>query len=91
MLKPVKDFLLVGVEKEKKEEKVTDSGIIVLEKSDDRDLQVAKGKVIDIGSKVTMYKKGQTVYYNFFSGNQVWVGEDLYHLVFQDDVLGVDD
>lgn len=90
MLKPANRFLLVEVEEEKDTEKTTASGIIMVEKSDTRDLQVAKGKVVGVGDEVKGYKEGQTVYYNFFSGNQVFIDEKQYHIVYFEDVLGVD-
>lgn len=90
MLKPTRDFLLVEVEEVKDKEDTTRSGIIVLKKTDDRDLQMANGKVLDTGPDVKEFKKGQVVYYNFFSGNQLWVDDKQYHVVVESDVLGVE-
>jgi len=90
-------FLLVkpDISKTKRDE-ISTGGIFLPGSNDDRpDLAVAKAEVLSVGPGVEHYSIGQTVLYNFFSGNQFVVpgkdplGKDdvAFHLVFEDDIL----
>jgi len=92
MIQPAKDFILTEPIKIEREEK-TQSGIIVAPKSEREDLIVAKATIVESASE--KYKKGQVVYYNYFSGNTILIpskdafGKDdkEYHIVFEGDIL----
>ncbi len=98
MIKPTEGFILTEPIKAEERDKKTSVGIIVSKPRDDRpDLMVAKAKVLESSSK--MYKKGQIVYYNYFSGNTILIpskdalGADdrELHFIWEEDVLGVED
>jgi len=96
MIKPQEGFVLAEPIKDANQrEETTKSGIIVARPKEDRpDLRVAKAKIIESGSKD--FKKGEIIYYNYFSGNQIIeiskdaLGEDdrELHFVWDQDILG---
>jgi len=98
MIKPTTGFLLTEPQKPEEREEQTKGGIIITRPKGDRwDLQVCKAKVLEVGKGVE-FQKGQTIYYNYFSGNTVLIpskdalGENdkELHIVWDKDVLAVD-
>jgi len=97
MIQPLRNFLLVSpIEITTEREQKTASGIYVANPKANRvDTQVAKAKVDAVGKDVKEIEKGDTVYYNFFSGNSIITpGKDAYgkddleqHLVWEEDIL----
>jgi co-chaperonin GroES (HSP10) len=95
MIKPTKGFLLTEPIKLKEREDTTKSGIILPKPKKEReDLIVCKATILEVGEG-TAYKKGEVIYYNYFSGNTILLpskdalGKDdrELHLVWSEDVL----
>jgi co-chaperonin GroES (HSP10) len=97
MIKPSEGYVLVKVKEDKERESVTASGIVLTTpKLDREDLVVSVAEVVESSSK--LYSKGETVYFNYFSGNRhVIKGKDAqgaddieYLFVWDQDILGKD-
>ena len=95
---PNEGFILAEPEKPEERENKTVSGLLVTKPKGDRwDLIVTKAKVLEVGEGVK-FKKGDIVYYNYFSGNTVLItskdalgeGDKELHFVYHEDVLGWD-
>ena len=98
-MKVSKGFLLAEPIKPEERENKTESGILLTHPKGDRwDLVVTKAKVLEVGVDVD-FKKGDIVYYNYFSGNTLLIpskdatgkNDKELHFVWKEDVLGVED
>jgi len=96
MIQPAEGFILAEpIKNEAERDQTTKSGIVLPTQKEDRpDLRVTKAKVLESGSK--LYKRGDQIYYNYFSGNSIIkiskdaLGEDdkEFHFVWEADILG---
>ena len=63
----------------------TKSGFIINESSAERPL---KATVLEVGSKVTEFKKGDVIVYKIYTTTDYKIGDDTYILIAEEDVLG---
>ena len=81
MLKPLEDFVVLVLEKE---EKKTESGIILTTEEKDKP---AIGKVLSVGPKVENLKTNDLVIYQSYSGTKVKLENQEYLIVQAKNIL----
>ncbi|MBM3315409.1 co-chaperone GroES [candidate division WOR-3 bacterium] len=92
-VRPLQDRLLV----ERIEEEVRKGGIIIPDSAKEKPQQgkvvaVGPGRIDEKGNRVPMeVKKGDTILFGKYSGNELRVGEDELLIMREDDVLAVVD
>ena len=91
-LRPLYDRILV---KRLEEEQVTAGGIIIPDTAKEKPIQgtvvaVGKGKVGDDGKLRELdVKKGDTILFGKYTGNEVKVGAEEYLIMREDDIIAV--
>lgn len=84
-IKPLGEFILIKLEKQ---DKKTDSGIILPESTSQEKPQ--EGRVIAVGdSKEIKVKKNQKVIFNRYGGTEVKINKEEYLIVKNEDILAV--
>lgn len=84
-IRPLAEFVLIKVEKQ---DKKTDSGIILPENASEERPQ--EGRVIAIGeSKEIKVKKNQMVIFNRYGGTEVKINKEEYLIVKNEDILAI--
>jgi chaperonin GroES len=92
-MKPLHDRILV----ERVEEEVRKGGIIIPDSAKEKPQQgkviaVGPGRVDDNGKRVAMdVKKGDSILFGKYSGNEIRVGDEEYLIMREDDVLAIID
>ena len=84
-MKAVGRYILV---KEVKESHKGKGGLLLTSK-DTVGMMYRKGEVVSFGTGVTYLKKGDDIYYNKLTTHEVRIGEDLYTVVQDKDVVVV--
>ncbi|EKE21860.1 MAG: Co-chaperonin GroES [uncultured bacterium] len=88
-IQPLKDNVVIAPEKRVEKAK-TETGIYLPESSVNENEKPQIGKVVAVGeSKKITVKKGQKVIYSRYSGTEVIMGEEIYLIVKNDDILAV--
>lgn len=84
-IRPLAEFVLIKVEKQ---DKKTDSGIILPENASEE--KPHEGRVIAIGdSKEIKVKKNQMVIFNRYGGTEVKINKEEYLIVKNEDILAI--
>lgn len=82
-MRAVNNFIIIN---ETVEEKKTDSGLLLtVDESDE--MRYGKGEVVEAGDKVTVVKKGDTIYFDKRQGHQVRLEGVLYGIIREPDVV----
>lgn len=84
-MKAVGKYILV---KEVKESYKSKGGLLLTSK-DTVGMMYRKGEVVSFGQGVTYLKEGNDIYYNKLTTHEVRIGEDLYTVVQDKDVVVV--
>jgi len=90
-IRPLQDRILV----ERIEEEVKKGGIIIPDSAKEKPQQgkviaVGPGKVDEKGNRIPMeVKKGDTILFGKYSGNEIRIGEEEHLIMREDDVLAV--
>ena len=90
-IRPLQDRILV----ERIEEEVKKGGIIIPDSAKEKPQQgkviaVGPGRVDDKGYRIAMeVKKGDTILFGKYSGNEIRIGEEEHLIMREDDVLAV--
>jgi chaperonin GroES len=90
-IRPLQDRILV----ERIEEEVKKGGIIIPDSAKEKPQQgkviaVGPGKVDEKGNRIAMeVKKGDTILFGKYSGNEIRIGEEEHLIMREDDVLAV--
>ena len=90
-IRPLQDRILV----ERIEEEVKKGGIIIPDSAKEKPQQgkviaVGPGRVDDKGNRIAMeVKKGDTILFGKYSGNEIRIGEEEHLIMREDDVLAV--
>jgi chaperonin GroES len=90
-IRPLQDRILV----ERIEEEVKKGGIIIPDSAKEKPQQgkviaVGPGRVDEKGNRIPMeVKKGDTILFGKYSGNEIRIGEEEHLIMREDDVLGV--
>lgn len=90
-IRPLQDRILV----ERIEEEVKKGGIIIPDSAKEKPQQgkviaAGPGKVDEKGNRIPMeVKKGDTILFGKYSGNEIRIGEDEHLIMREDDVLAV--
>jgi co-chaperonin GroES (HSP10) len=84
-MKAVGRYILV---KEVKESHKSKGGLLLTSK-DTVGMMYRKGEVVSFGTGVTYLKEGDDIYYNKLTTHEVRIGEDLYTVVQEKDVVVV--
>jgi chaperonin GroES len=90
-IRPLQDRILV----ERIEEEVKKGGIIIPDSAKEKPQQgkviaAGPGRVDEKGNRIPMeVKKGDTILFGKYSGNEIRVGEDEHLIMREDDVLAV--
>ncbi|HTW92500.1 MAG TPA: co-chaperone GroES [bacterium] len=90
-IRPLQDRILV----ERIEEEVKKGGIIIPDSAKEKPQQgkviaAGPGKVDEKGNRVPMeVKKGDTILFGKYSGNEIRIGEEEHLIMREDDVLAV--
>ena len=82
-MRAVNNFIIIN---EIVEEKKTDSGLL-LTIDESSEMRYGKGEVFEIGDKVTVVKKGDTIYFDKRQGHQVRLEGVLYGIIREPDVV----
>ena len=91
-IRPLQDRILV---KRIEEEEKTKGGIIIPDSAKEKPQQgkviaAGPGKVDEKGNRIAMeVKKGDTILFGKYSGNEIRIGEDEHLIMREDDVLAV--
>lgn len=91
-IKPLHDFIVV---RKIDTQKVTSSGLMIMHKFPDKQLQgevisVGPGRVSEDGNQYPMtVKKGDKVIFAKYAGSEIKVGGEMYLMMREDEVLGV--
>ena len=85
-MKAVGKYILV---KEVKESHKSKGGLCYLTSKDTVGMMYRKGEVVSFGQGVTYLKEGDDIYYNKLTTHEVRIGEDLYTVVQDKDVVVV--
>lgn len=72
-----------------KEEPKSVNGLLITDNVTD-DVRYLKGKVISVGDKTEVLKKGDTIYYDRHAGHGIEWGGMLYYVIKQQDVVIVE-
>jgi chaperonin GroES len=90
-IRPLQDRILV----ERIEEEIKQGGIIIPDSAKEKPQQgkviaVGPGRVDDKGNRIPMeVKKGDTILFGKYSGNEIRIGEEEHLIMREDDVLAV--
>jgi chaperonin GroES len=90
-IRPLQDRILV----ERIEEEIKKGGIIIPDSAKEKPQQgkviaVGPGRVDDKGNRIAMeVKKGDTILFGKYSGNEIRIGEEEHLIMREDDVLAV--
>jgi chaperonin GroES len=90
-IRPLQDRILV----ERIEEEIKKGGIIIPDSAKEKPQQgkviaVGPGRVDDKGNRIPMeVKKGDTILFGKYSGNEIRIGEEEHLIMREDDVLAV--
>jgi chaperonin GroES len=90
-IRPLQDRILV----ERIEEEVKKGGIIIPDSAKEKPQQgkviaAGPGRVDDKGNRIAMeVKKGDTILFGKYSGNEIRIGEEEHLIMREDDVLAV--
>jgi chaperonin GroES len=90
-VRPLQDRILV----ERIEEEIKKGGIIIPDSAKEKPQQgkviaVGPGRVDDKGNRIAMeVKKGDTILFGKYSGNEIRIGEEEHLIMREDDVLAV--
>jgi chaperonin GroES len=90
-IRPLQDRILV----ERIEEEVKKGGIIIPDSAKEKPQQgkviaVGPGRVDEKGNRIPMdVKKGDTILFGKYSGNEIRIGEEEHLIMREDDVLAV--
>lgn len=82
-MRAVNNFIIIN---ETVEEKKTDSGLL-LTIDESEEMRYGKGEVVEVGDKVTVVKKGDTIYFDKRQGHQVRLEGTLYGIIREPDVV----
>jgi chaperonin GroES len=90
-IKPLHDHILV----ERVEVEIKKGGIIIPDTAKEKPQQgkviaVGDGRIDEKGNKIPLVvKKGDTILFGKYSGNEIKLGEKEYLIIREDDVLGI--
>jgi len=90
-IRPLQDRILV----ERIEEEVKKGGIIIPDSAKEKPQQgkviaVGPGRIDDKGNRIPMeVKKGDTILFGKYSGNEIRIGEEEHLIMREDDILAV--
>lgn len=82
-MRAVNNFIIIN---EIVEEKKTDSGLL-LTIDESSEMRYGKGEVFEVGDRVTVVKKGDTIYFDKRQGHQVRLEGVLYGIIREPDVV----
>jgi len=82
-MRAVNNFIIIN---EAVEEKKTDSGLL-LTIDESEEMRYGKGVVFEAGDKVSVVKKGDTIYFDKRQGHQVRLEGVLYGIIREQDVV----
>ena len=82
-MRAVNNFIIIN---ETVEEKKTDSGLL-LTIDESEEMRYGKGVVVEAGDKVSVVKKGDTIYFDKRQGHQVRLEGTLYGIIREPDVV----
>jgi co-chaperonin GroES (HSP10) len=82
-MRAVNNFIIIS---ETVEEKKTDSGLL-LTIDESEEMRYGKGVVVEAGDKVSVVKKGDTIYFDKRQGHQVRLEGTLYGIIREPDVV----
>ena len=82
-MRAVINFIIIS---ETVEEKKTDSGLL-LTIDESEEMRYGKGVVVEAGDKVSVVKKGDTIYFDKRQGHQVRLEGTLYGIIREPDVV----